>query len=485
MVTQSTRRLKTVARMLARPAGGRTTRIDSAHSEPLHSNNAFGHEGFPPPKTRRILFVNQYYWPDHASTAQHLADLAESLAAQGYECHVLCGLGQYRTGVAQLPAYEVHNGVHVHRVKVSAFGRKSTLHRMCDYLSYYAQATRKALLMKRFDLVVTLTTPPLIGLVGTLLKMLKGSRQIFWSMDLHPDASVALGRMKSTNLAVRALSKLSNLIYRRADRVVVLGPYMADRILAKGVRPERVREVPVWSRREEIFPRARQGHPLREELGLEDQFVVMYSGNLGLAHQFEDVLEAVENLKERSDVTFLFVGGGPRLKEVKAAAEERGLVNIRFMDYFPRESLHLSLSVADAHLITMRDCMTGIVVPGKLYGAMASGRPTLFVGPRYCESADTIRESECGLTIPTGDHLGLTSAITELADQPALAAELGQNARRAFLHQFESRLCCEKWADIVGELLDVPVAVDAPLPGEHVEVPVMPEPASAEFETAA
>jgi glycosyltransferase involved in cell wall biosynthesis len=300
-------------------------------------------------------------------------------------------------------------------------------------------------------------------------------------MDLHPDASVALGRMKSSNLAVRTLNRLSNSIYRRADRVVVLGPYMADRILAKGVRPERVREVPVWSRRDEIFPRDRAGHPLREELGLQDQFVVMYSGNLGLAHQFEEVIGAAERLQDRPDITFLFVGDGPRLKEVKAAAESKNLTNIRFMDYFPRNSLHLSLSVADLHLITMRDCMTGIVVPGKLYGAMASGRPTVFVGPKYCESADTIRESSCGQTIATGDIDGLTKTIVTLADQPELAAELGQNARRAFLRTYESRNCCTRWAEIVADLMGQPVLAEQPAP----TAPITLEPAIAALDAAA
>lgn len=481
MVTQSTRRLATLARKLARTSGGQSARIDSAHSLPSSNSSNIDQNPKSGPRPNRILFVNQYYWPDHASTAQHLADLAESLAAEGHECHVLCGLGQYRTGTAQLPSYEVHNGVHVHRVKVSAFGRKSTLHRMCDYLSYYAQAMRKALFMKRFDLVVTLTTPPLIGLVGSVLKVIKGSKQIFWSMDLHPDASVALGRMKSSNLAVRTLNRLSNSIYRRADRVVVLGPYMADRILAKGVRPERVREVPVWSRRDEIFPRDRAGHPLREELGLEDQFVVMYSGNLGLAHQFDEVIGAAESLLNRPDITFLFVGDGPRLKEVKAASESKNLTNIRFMDYFPRNSLHLSLSVADLHLITMRDCMTGIVVPGKLYGAMASGRPTVFVGPKFCESADTIRESSCGQTIATGDIESLTKTIVTLADQPELAAELGQNARRAFLRTYESRHCCTRWADIVADLMGQPALAEQPAP----TAPITLEPAIAALDAAA
>ena len=129
----------------------------------------------------------------------------------------------------------------------------------------------------------------------------------------------------------------------------------------------------------------------------------MYSGNLGLAHSFDEFLEAARRLRERPDIVFLFVGDGPRKAEVQAARDSEGLTNIRLLDPVPREWLHASLSLADVHLISMRPEMNGIVVPGKLYGAMAAGRPVVFVGPEHCESADTIRNAGCGLTLPTGD----------------------------------------------------------------------------------
>ena len=133
---------------------------------------------------RRLLFVNQYYWPDHASTAQHLADLAEHLAARGHEVHVLCGKGAYKPGTPPSPSREVHNGVQIHRVAATSLGRKSTLHRMIDYLSFYFRAFVTALFLPRFDVVATLTTPPIIGLIGTILRRMKGSRHVYWSMDL-------------------------------------------------------------------------------------------------------------------------------------------------------------------------------------------------------------------------------------------------------------------------------------------------------------
>ncbi len=406
------------------------------------------------PSPTRLLFVNQYYWPDHASTAQHLTDLAESLAGKGYECHVLCSRGGYRAGRPPLAAAEVRNGVHIHRVGATAFGRRSTIGRMADYLSFYARAAVRGLVLPRFDAVATLTTPPIIGLVGTLLRRFKGSRHVYWSMDLHPDASLALGRMSPRNPVVRALKWLSDAAYRGADRVVVLGPYMADRIAAKGVRADRLVTIPVWSRRDEIYPLPREGHPLRKSLGLDGKFVAMYSGNLGLAHAFDEFLEAARRFRDRDDVVFLFVGDGPRLAEVVEAKAREGLDNILLLDYFPREQLHASLSVADVHLISMRREMTGVVVPGKLYGAMASGRPTVFVGPEHCESADTVRDAECGHAIRLGDVDGLVAALERLAADPKLAATMGARARASFLESHEKDTCCARWGWMIGGLLN-------------------------------
>ena len=414
------------------------------------------------PAATRLLFVNQYYWPDHASTAQHLTDLAESLADRGHECHVLCSRGTYREGRAPLPGFEVRNGVHIHRVGATAFGRRSTLCRMADYLSFYANAALRALTLPRPDVVTTLTTPPIIGLVGTMLRGLKGSRHVYWSMDLHPDASLALGRMSATNPVVKGLNWLSATAYRRADKVVVLGPYMADRVAAKHVLPDRTETIPVWSRRDEIYPMPREGHPLRRSLGLDGKFVAMYSGNLGLAHSAGEFLEAARRMRFRNDFVYLFVGDGPRLAEVREAKAREGLDNVRLMDYFPREQLHASLSVADVHLISMRREMTGIVVPGKLYGAMASGRPTIFVGPEHCESADAVRRAECGFAIRLGDADGLVEALAKLAANPRLAAQMGARARAAFLEEYERETCCARWGWMLGELVAPRPAVTLP-----------------------
>lgn len=414
----------------------------------------------------RLLFINQYYWPDHASTAQHLTDLAESLAARGFECHVLCSQSRYKPGDPTPPAEETRNGVHIHRVPATSLGRKSTLARMTDYLSFYARAVVKAARLPRFDAVVTLTTPPIIGLVGTILRKLKGSAHVCWSMDLHPDASLALKRMSPTNPVVKGLRWLSDAVLRQADRVVVLGPYMGDRILMKGVRADRVVEIPVWSRKDEVYPVPHASNSLRKKLGFKDELVCMYSGNLGLAHTFDEFMAAAKAMRDRADVVFLFVGGGPRLAEVKAAKERDGLDNVRILDYVAREELHLSLSVADVHLISMRPEMTGIVVPGKLYGILAAARPAVFVGPAHCESADLVRRSGGGFAVPFGDADGVVKALERLRSDRNLARQMGEKGRAAFLASHEMGPCCYQWFELTRGLLaparTAPAAAPAP-----------------------
>ncbi len=432
---------------------------------PSERTRAHPPQATPPPRqppttpesaTGRILFINQYYWPDHASTAQHLADLAESLAERGHECHVLTSRNHYKPGEPKLPASETYQGVQIHRVPATALGRGGFWIRMTDYLTFYACALVKSLTLPRCDLVVTLTTPPIIGLIGVILARWKGSRHVFWSMDLHPDASLALGKMSRGRPIVRFLEWLAAFVYRQADRVVVLGPYMADRIARKGVPEDRLVTIPVWSRRDEIEPIVRLNNPLRKQLGLGDRFVAMYSGNLGLAHSFDEFLGAARMLRDDSRIVFLFVGGGPRMAEVRATAERESLGNMRFMDYVPRDSLKRSLGLADVHLISMRPEMTGIVVPGKLYGVMAAGRPALFVGPDHCETADAIRDAGCGFVVPTGDCQGVAGAIERLASEPSLASRMGECGRLAFLAHYERKLCCQEWAELASEMVATP-----------------------------
>ncbi|MEM6289353.1 MAG: glycosyltransferase family 4 protein, partial [Bacteroidota bacterium] len=414
-----------------------------------------------------LLFVNQHYYPDVASTGQHLTDLAEHLVQDGFQVDVLCASAKYLAGDLESPKKEVHNGVRIRRVKTTGFGRGSHLGRILDYASFYLKVLWTLFTGRRVDLVVALTTPPLLGFACALARKVRGQDYAIWSMDLHPDAEESIGMIQRGSLLSRVLHGLNDFGYRNARLVVDLGPHMKRRLLNKGVLAERLKTIVVWNKKDEITPVDRADNPLVNELGLEGKFVVMYSGNAGLVHRFEEVTEVMTRLRDRDDLFFLFVGGGPRRPEIEAVIEAEGLTNAAYLDYFPREQLDQSLSLGNVHLLTLRNEAAGVAVPGKLYGVMAAGRPIIVVGPGASEPAETTLDEGVGRVVDTQTGSltladDLEAALLELAADPEACAEMGRRARAAFLARYEADVACGQWADTLWDLLD-PAGRPAPL----------------------
>ena len=266
---------------------------------------------------KSILFVNQHYAPDIAATGQKLTDLAEYLAASGHHISVFCSGGQYVFGSLPAPRQEVHNGVRIYRTKAKGHGRSSVILRLVDYVSFYLKVFFYILFSRKYDFIVFLTTPPLLSFLGGLMYKVKRQRYGVWSMDLHPDAEEVLGMLHPAGLFAKALHAMNDFGYRNADFVVDLGAFMKQRILRKGVNENRLYTIPLWDKVEEFGPVLRQENPLLKKLGLEEKFVIMYSGNAGLAHQFDELLSTMVQLKNHPRLFFLFVGSGPQRKHIE------------------------------------------------------------------------------------------------------------------------------------------------------------------------
>lgn len=408
-----------------------------------------------------FTFVNQYYWPDVASTGQHLADLCEALVARGHRVRVICSRGRYLEGKGEAPAFEIHRGVEIVRIPASSNGKNGSLwRRALDYLSFHLLLARAVLSGPRPDALVTLTTPPLLGVWGRVAQVLRRTKHVHWVMDLHPDAEFELGMLKRTSLLGRFLAFACAHPMRTATKNVVLGPYQGQRLVARRVSPARIAEIPVWSSADEVSPIDHRFNPLRTELGWDGKFVVLYSGNAGLVHRFDELCHAMRVLERRAPgVRFAFVGGGPRRAEIEAFAAEHELANVEFHGYLPREALKHSLPAGDVHFMSLEPAQTGVAVPGKLYGILAAGRPVLFVGAERCESADTVRDAEAGLCFEPGAGDALADAIESLALDAAQggtrAADMGRRARAVFLERFEREVCCEQWVELLEEAAGV------------------------------
>ena len=412
---------------------------------------------------KSILFINQHYYPEYVSAGQHLTDLAEYLAAEGFRVKVLCGKGGYTGESKSSPKKEKHNGVHIRRLSTTDFGRSSTLGRITDYATFFTQALLHVLLSRAdYDCVVTLTTPPLVNVIGAILKKVRDQKYGIWAMDLHPDAEVALGMIDTDGLIARVLHLMNNIGYRNADFVVALGRYMKKEIEKKGVDTSNVHTIPMWNKKEEVHPIPKEQNKLIDDLGLQDKFVVMYSGNAGLGHRFGEVLEMMRRLKNVPDIFFLFVGEGPRKEQIRQYTNRHDIQNFRYLSYFPRDMIKYSLSIADVHLLTLRHEMAGIVAPSKIYGIMGVGRPVIMVGPMNSEPAHTIKKEKVGQVIEPAvqcDVVDMRAAreleevIVDLYEDENRRNVLGKRGRKVFMTKYEREKVCSDWSDKMDSII--------------------------------
>lgn len=408
----------------------------------------------------RVLLLNQAFYPDVVATAQHADDLARHLVAQGHEVTAIASRSIYGSKGAALPRRETVDGVEIRRVGASVFGKRGILARILDFALFYLLATVRTLTVRRPDVIVCFTTPPFIALVGWLARLLRGSKYVYWVMDLYPDLPVACGVMQARSPVTWFFERVNRFCLRRADRVVVLGRCMRDRVVAKGVAPERIDFIGVWSDAEEVRPTPRSENAYRREWGVGDATLVMYSGNFGLGHDVQTMCEAAEALRENPSVRFAFVGGGKRKEEVEAFVRERGLENVVLAPYQPRERLGELLSAGDVHLASLKEGIEGIMVPSKLFGIMAASRPTLFVGHPTSEIARVLTERDCGVVIREGDAPAMVEAILALDADPAERDRLGANARRALAEVYDRRSACAAWTRVLEDVVN-PAPQDA------------------------
>ena len=376
----------------------------------------------------KILLLNQFFWPDSAATSQLLTDLARGLAARGHEVFVICADSGYALEAADEPP-----PVQIHRVKSLRFVR-GKLGRLLSYASFYLSSVVRGLLLPRPDLIITLTTPPLLSLLGTAIKWLRGSRHFIWEMDVYPDVAVDLGYFKAGGWLDRVTGFLADLSRRRSDGILALGECMRERLIRRGIPPAHIVVAENWADGSAIHPIARRSDP---HDATAQSLVLLYSGNLGLAHDLDTLSGAMLALSSDTRFRFVFAGSGGRREELEHFCSVHNIQSVEFKPYVKRGSLSERLSAGDIGLVTQRDSCCGSVVPSKVYGLMAAGRPVLFIGPAEATPARIIDRFACGWHVECGDVQSLVTLLRDLAEHPREVQRAGKRARAALLQHYD------------------------------------------------
>jgi colanic acid biosynthesis glycosyl transferase WcaI len=383
----------------------------------------------------QILLINQFFWPDLAATSQLLTDLVSHIAGQGHDVTVICARHSYAGAdcTKQPP-------VKIVRVPDLPFAR-GRLARPLSYLSFLLMSAWVACRLPKQDIVITMTTPPLLGMVGFLVQKMRGVKHYIWEMDLYPDAAVELQVLSAKSPVTRLMAFVADYVRRRASAIIVLGTCMRARVIAHGIPADRVVIAENWADGTLLRP---AGRPPRRDL------TVIYPGNLGLAHDIDTFATAMRELKASAAIKYLFVGGGARLDEMKRSCETDGVSNAVFLPYCSRDRLNDLLGDADIGLVTQTDASLGSVVPSKAYSLMAAGLPILFIGPAESTVAAMIRRFGCGWEVRCGDCEQLISLMRELDASRDLVVEAGARARQAFLEHYDKPVGVQRVCNVLG-----------------------------------
>jgi colanic acid biosynthesis glycosyl transferase WcaI len=396
--------------------------------------------------SRKIVFVNRYFYPDESATSQLLTDLARQLASEGYNVHVVCSRQLYDNAQARLLSNELWMGIRIHRVWTTQFGRGGLIGRAFDYLSFYlATVVRLVTLLKRGDVVVAKTDPPMLSVVVAPVTWLRNASFINWLQDVFPEVAVQLAPQSIPKWLDSFLRRVRDSSLRAATHNVVLGERMREYLLKRDIPAARLVTIENWINDSAPSSITTEASELRHRIGVRNKFVVSYSGNLGRAHEFETILAAAQRLADQSDIVFLMIGGGANMSKLQAAVEANKLPNFIFLPYQPRQSLADSLAAADVHLLCLLPALEGLIVPSKFYGILASGRPAIFIGDSDGEVARKIRNIDCGVAVATGDGIALANAIVMLRDDSSLRFQQGIRARAAFEQNHTFSQAAQQW----------------------------------------
>jgi glycosyltransferase involved in cell wall biosynthesis len=400
----------------------------------------------------QITMVSKYFYPEPCSTGQLLMELGPELQRNGRNVKVLTGQARLG-GRGKLLPHGNYDGIAIRRLWCTKFDNERVIGKAINRITFTTSVLLDLLLSKEPLLLVT-SDPPFLCWASMASKKIRGGKVIYLLHDIHPDASVKLGYLNKRGLIRKSWDWLNKQAYEEADFIVVLGNYMKHAIEKRfnGNNSNKIRVIHNWADGDFIKPMRQRNNWFRKKLGLENKFVVQYSGNIGRYHYFETALRAAERLKHLKEVGFVFIGEGDKKRKILQMARDLKLDNITFLPFQPREYLPYSLTCGDVSLVTLERGMEGLSVPSKLYTSLAAGQAIWALVGSDSEIAEIVEEYNCGFRTDQHDVDTSVEMLTRLYNNRRLLARIKGNARRCFERNFNKKIAMEKYLDLLQEV---------------------------------
>lgn len=410
----------------------------------------------------RVVILNQYYVPDVASTGHLLHELAVELVKLGFEVEVLTGRPSYGPPETwqDCPLRETVDGVKIHRLRVARFDKNFLPGRAFNYLTFVIPMILSVLFTSRKDTVYLYTTnPPFLGVIGWFVSFFRKHNYVTLLHDAHPQLGIWVGTFKKGSMIDRVWMALNRRKYKRTKEAIVLCS-AAKKLVAQTypIEPEHIHVIPNWADGEDLFPIPKHESEIAQKNNLVDDFVLLYSGNMGLYYDFDTVLDAAAMLADEP-FQLVLAGGGGKRNAIEKIVQERGFTNVKMMPYQPFELLNQSLNSCDASLVTIAKGIEGISFPSKLYTSLAVGKAIVALSEDWSELRQIVEHNHCGIWSALGDAESLASQLRGMIHDKQKTECMGASARKVFEQGYTRQVCAAKYAEVL-RLAD-PLADDA------------------------
>ncbi|MFL0493508.1 glycosyltransferase family 4 protein [Priestia megaterium] len=405
---------------------------------------------------KKLLIYAHYYIPDVASTGQILRELAEGMIDE-FDITIVCVVPSYTGKVAdeykkKMFHKEEINGVKVIRIRVPEFSKSNKISRIKNILSYFIGAMIATFKVGKMDYVYSISQPPILGgLLGVWGKWVKQAKYIYNIQDFNPEQTMAVGYSKN-KLILKAMMRFDKFSCRQADKVIVVGRDMVETLKGrfKGRKVPNHTFINNWIDEKEIYPLPEDHEKVvafKEKYGLQGKFIIMYSGNLGLYYDLENLMNVIEKFKDREDVVFAFVGEGTIREKLVQYKENHNLQNVKFIPYQDKSDLIYSLNAGDVHWCLNAKGIKGVSVPSKLYGIIAAGKPILGALEEGSEARLIIEETHCGYVTEPGNYKMVETLIQKYLDEKEtnIAIDMSQSGRAYLVENLTKNVSINKY----------------------------------------
>lgn len=413
-------------------------------------------------KTKKLLVIPHYFYPDIAATAQIVTDLCEELQ-HDFEITVICvvpscnGNVQNEYEIRRI-YFEKYKNINIVRVRVPNFLKQNKWSRIKNILVYFFNTIIAIIRIGKQDIVFTMSQPPILGgILGVIAKIIKKAKFVYNIQDFNPEQSEAIGYVKNKAI-IHLAASIDKFSCKIADRVVVVGRDMEE-VFKHRFKHRKIPENVIinnWIDKRKIFPLGKDNIEVlkfKKKYGLNNKFIFMYSGNIGLYYDLENIVKVMGSLKNLKDVVFVFVGEGAIKQKLIDYCMENKINNIIFIPYQNKEDLIYSLNVADAHIVTNAKGLKGISVPSKIYGILAVGKFVVGALENGSEARRIIDECNCGKCIEPGDYVGFKNLLKETYERRNELTGFGARGKKYLDENLAREVSIIKYKTLFYELM--------------------------------